>query len=121
MCLANMQELAMEETTAGLCMRGTQSLPLFLAKVQSRRLGRENPQPFVNTCRFVMNSRLDGGFIRRMRFCLTAGTLCRAFGGMDVVLFAVSAPNFDEFSACTNAEAILGGVVRVSVLVAPLG
>ena len=42
-----------------------------------------------------------------------------AFGGMDVVLFAVPAPNFDEFSACSNAEAILGGVVRVSVLVAP--
>ena len=30
-------------------------------------------------------------------------------------------PNFDEFSACSDAESIFGGVVRVSVLVAPLG
>src|SRR5262245_46922820 len=36
-----------------------------LAEVQSGRLGRENPQPFVKTCRFVTNSRLYGGFIRR--------------------------------------------------------
>jgi hypothetical protein len=30
-------------------------------------------------------------------------------------------PNLDEFSACSDAESIFGGVVRVSVLVAPLG
>src|SRR5262245_4136093 len=65
MSLANMQELAMEETTAELCVRCTQSLPLFLAEVPSRQLGRENPQPFVKTYRFVTNSRLNGGFIRR--------------------------------------------------------
>jgi len=29
--------------------------------------------------------------------------------------------NFDEFSACSDAEAVSGGVVRVSVLVAPQG
>jgi hypothetical protein len=29
--------------------------------------------------------------------------------------------NFDEFSACSDAEAVFGGVVRVSVLVAPQG
>jgi hypothetical protein len=27
--------------------------------------------------------------------------------------------NFDEFSACSDAEAVFGGVVRVSVIVAP--
>ena len=30
-------------------------------------------------------------------------------------------PNFDEFSACSDAVSIVGGVVRVSVPVAPLG
>ena len=30
-------------------------------------------------------------------------------------------PNFDEFSACADTESIIGGVVRVSVLVTPLG
>jgi hypothetical protein len=29
--------------------------------------------------------------------------------------------DFDEFSACSDAEAVSGGVVRVSVLVAPQG
>src|SRR5262249_35794353 len=29
--------------------------------------------------------------------------------------------NFDDFSACSDAEAVSGGVVRVSVLVAPQG
>jgi hypothetical protein len=29
--------------------------------------------------------------------------------------------NFDEFSACSDAEAVCGGVVAVSVVVAPLG
>jgi len=29
--------------------------------------------------------------------------------------------NFEEFSACSDAEAVLGGVVRVSVIVAPQG
>src|SRR5262245_24816026 len=40
---------------------------------------------------------------------------------LTVALFAVRAANFDEFSTCANAEAILGRVVRVSVVVAPLG
>ena len=29
--------------------------------------------------------------------------------------------NFEEFSACSDAEAVLGGVVRVSMIVAPQG
>ena len=29
--------------------------------------------------------------------------------------------NFDEFSACSDAEAVFGGVVRVSVVEAPQG
>jgi hypothetical protein len=53
----------------------------------------------------------------------------RALGQLDLVPIIGDAnfdefsacSDFDEFSACSDAKAVVGGVVRVSVIVAPRG